>query len=162
MIESDFLNESSNLIQDLKKIPTLEPFSEKDLQRLLKLSKIRKYKSGEQIIEEGKRDSWIFFLIYGEVSVTKKGKTLSVLKRRGDVFGEMGILKGSARSASIYAATDVVCLSTDTAYIDELTGDDKMAFCYVLYRIFAEVLADRLRLTNQKLIESEGKAFKLW
>jgi CRP-like cAMP-binding protein len=162
MIESDFLNESSNLIQDLKKIPTLQPFSEKTLQGLLKLSKIRKYKSGELIIKEGKQDSWIYFLIYGEVSVTKKGKTLSVLKRRGDVFGEMGILKGSARSASIYAVGDVVCLSTDTAYIDELTGNDKMAFCYVLYRIFAEVLADRLRLTNQKLVESEGKAFKLW
>jgi CRP-like cAMP-binding protein len=162
MIESDFLNESSNLIQDLKKIPTLQPFPEKDLQGLLKLSKIRKYTSGEQIIEEGKRDSWIYFLIYGSVSVTKKGKTLSVLKRRGDVFGEMGILKGSARSASVYAIDDVVCLSTDTAYIDELSGDAKMAFCYVLYRIFAEVLADRLRLTNQKLIESEGKPFKLW
>jgi CRP-like cAMP-binding protein len=74
----------------------------------------------------------------------------------------MGILKGSVRSASVNAIDDVVCLSTDTAYIDELAGDDKMAFCYILHRIFAEVLADRLKLTNQKLIESDGKPFKLW
>ncbi len=58
MLESAYLKDNINLLQKLKKIPTLKNFEDKDLKGLLQLSKIRSYKPGEVILE------WIanFFL----------------------------------------------------------------------------------------------------
>ena len=157
MIESDYLKENNQLIKDLKKIPTLDPFKEHELNRLLRMSKIRKYSPGEVICKEGHHDSWIYFLVNGSVQITKKGKHVSTLTRRGDVFGEMGAIDGAPRSASVYAVNTTVCLATDTFYIEKLSGHDKIAFGYILYRIVSEILAARLRITTRELIKTRGK-----
>jgi CRP-like cAMP-binding protein len=161
MIESDYLKDNSGLIQKLKQIPTLEPFDDKDLQGALQLSKIRKYEPGELILEEGSYDNWIYFLVSGKVRIAKHGKELSVLRRKGDVFGEMGVIDGSARSASAYAIDETVCLVIDASYIDRLSGNDRLAFCYILYRVFSECLANRLRLTNEELIKAKQEIARL-
>jgi len=155
MIESDYLKDSINFFEKLRKMPTLDAFSEKDLKGLLELSKIRKYKPGDLILEEGQYDCWIYFLVSGKIRVVKHNKDLSVLRRTGDVFGEMGIIDGSPRSASVYAVDETVCLATDASYIDRLSGNDKIAFSYILYRIFSEILANRLRLTSEELIKTK-------
>lgn len=154
MIESDYLKESEELIQKLRGIPTLKSFDEKDLKGVLNLSKIRKYEPEELIIKEGQYDNWVYFLVSGKVRIVKDNKELSVLDGRGDVFGEMGVIDGSARSASVYAVDETVCLATDASYVDRLSGNDKVAFCSILYHVFAEILASRLRLTSDELIRA--------
>ena len=155
MIESEYLKDNMKFLQKLGQMPTLDAFPEEDLKGILQVSKIRKYKPRELILEEGFFDCWIYFLVSGKVRVVKHGEDLSVLRRTGDVFGEMGIIDGSPRSASVYAVDEVVCLATDASYIDRLTGNDKVAFCYVLYRIFCEIMANRLRITNDELIKAK-------
>ncbi|MBW1765430.1 MAG: Crp/Fnr family transcriptional regulator [Deltaproteobacteria bacterium] len=161
MIESDYLKDNSDIVQKLRKIPTLEPFDEKDLHGALQLSKIRKYEPGELILGEGLYDCWIYFLVSGKVRVDKQGEALTILKRRGDVFGEMSIIDGSPRSASVYAIDETVCLATDASYIDRLSGNDRIAYCYILFRVFAESLAGRLRLTNEELIRAKEEIARL-
>ncbi len=161
MIESDYLSDNMRYFERLKQIPTIESFSEKDIKGILGLSKIRKYEPGELILGEGMYDSWMYFLISGKVRIVKNNKELSVLNRTGDVFGEMGVIDGSPRSASVYAVGETVCLATDASYIDRLTGRDKIAFSYVLYRIFSELLANRLRLTSEELIKAREEIEKL-
>ena len=95
----------------------------------------------------------IYFLVSGKIRVVKHDEELSVLRRTGEVFGEMGIIDGSPRSASVYAVDETVCLATDASYVDRLSGHDKIAFSYILYRIFSEILANRLRLTSEELIK---------
>jgi CRP-like cAMP-binding protein len=161
MIESDYLKDNNALIRKLKQIPTLELFNQENLEGALRLSKIREYEPGELILEEGSYDNRIFFIVSGNVRIEKDGKELTILTRVGDVFGEMGVIDGSARSASAYALNKVVCLATDISYIDRLSGNNKVAFGYILYRIFAESLANRLRLTNQELIRANEEIFRL-
>ena len=153
LIESEYLKDNLAILEKIRRIPTLSSFSKKDLKGVLELSKIRKYEQSEIIIEEGVFDSWIYFLVSGEVKVVKHDNELSVLKRTGDVFGEMGIIDGSPRSATIYALKETVCLAADASYIDRLSGNDKIIFSYILYRLFAEILAKRLRLTSEELIK---------
>ena len=157
MIESDYLKDNDELIEKMSRIPELGIFDDKDLHGLMKLSKIRKYKPNETIIEEGGYDCWIYYLISGKVRVTKDGEEIGTIQRIGDVFGEMGVIDGSARSASIIAATEVICLATDTSYIDRLSGDNKIAFGYILYKLFAEILATRLRKATNELIKAKTK-----
>lgn len=154
MIESDYLKESETLVQKLREMPSLNHFDEKDLKGALSLSKIRKYKPGELIIKEGGYDSWIYFIVSGKVKIVKGDKELCVLNRIGDIFGEMGVIDGSARSASVYAVDETICLATDASYVDRLSGNDKITFCSILYQIFAEILADRLRLTSKELVKA--------
>lgn len=161
MIESEYLKDNQATIQKLRLMPTLDLFDEKSLVGALQLSKIRKYEPGELILEEESFDNWIYFLISGKVKIEKAGKELNVLESVGDVFGEMGVIDGSARSASVHAVDETVCLAVDASYIDRLAGKDKVAFGFILYRVFAENLANRLRATSDKLIRAQEEISRL-
>ena len=149
---SEYLEDSKELIARIRTIPLLRPFSERDIRGLIKLSRLVKYDPSDRIIEEGQLDNRIYFLIRGVVGVEKGGKIISRLRRVGDLFGEMGIIDGSPRSASIVAQTEAVCLVVDVSYMDRLEGDEKTAFAAVLYRVFAEILSNRLRLMDERVI----------
>ncbi len=163
MSEPKILMENRHLIDLIKTIPIFEPFTEQELNNLLKMSKITQYRTGECIIKEGTSDTWVYFIISGQVSITKKGKKVALLQRKGDLFGEMGAINSSFRSASAHAAVKTVCLATDIFYSKTLSGNDKTAFGYVLYRIFSEILAHRLRITTNALLKAQGKInLKFW
>ena len=161
MIESEYLKGNLKYIEKLKKIPSLEDFSEKDLQGILEMSKLRQYEPGEVILKEGGFDSWIFFLMSGKIKVVKNDETLSILTCAGDVFGEMGIIDASPRFASVYAISKTVCLATDASYIDRLSGNDKYVFSSILYRVFSQILANRLRVTSEELIKAKEEIERL-
>ena len=157
MRESEYLDGSTKLINKLKGIPTLSAFTKEDLQVLIRFSKLRTYESGELIIKEGSYDSWLYFIISGSVKVVNQGVDIAVMENLGDIFGEMGIVSETARSASVFAMEEAVCLAANASDVKNLTGRDKHAFGYVLYRLFAQILADRLRLTNKKLVKLKGE-----
>ena len=162
MQESRYLKANIENIQKLMEIPVLQDFETSDLGELLKWSKIRKYSAGERIIQEGNnRDTRIYFLLAGQVRVIKDNKRLTVLKRSGDIFGEMSILGHTDRSASVFADNEATCLTTDAIQIEKLSGNDRLAFSYILYRIFAEILAQRLRSTSEELVKAEKEIERL-
>jgi CRP/FNR family transcriptional regulator, cyclic AMP receptor protein len=162
MQESRYLKANAENIQKLMEIPVLQDFETSDLGDLLKWSKIRKFKAGEEIIREGdSRDTRIYFLFSGQVRIAKGNKKLAVLKRSGDIFGEMSILGHTDRSASVYADNDVTCLTTDAVQIEKLSGNDRVAFSYILYRIFAEILSQRLRSTTEELVKAHEEIERL-
>ena len=151
------------MMENLKGISVLESFEDQELVNLLEMSKIRKYKTGEYIVKEGFSDTWVYFLMHGEIQISKQGKEVTVLSQKGEVFGEMGALDGSIRSASAFALKDTVCLATDIFYLEKLTGTDRLAFGYVFYRLMTEILSRRLRMTTKELIEAKGRFnLKFW
>lgn len=161
MRESRYLKDDAENIQRLISIPIFKDFETRLLGSLLKLSKIREYKDGEEIIREGDLDQWLYFLLSGQVKIMKGRKQLQVLKRRGDVFGEMGMLGGLDRSASVYAMGPTTCLTTDAARVKEAAGTDRVAFGYILYRVFAEVVTERLRNTSTDLVKAKETIARL-
>ena len=158
MKESDYLSENLKLIDDLKKMPLFAPFEDDHLRYLLQISKIRTYRAQESIIHEGNVDFWIYFLIYGAVKITKADKEITIIKRKGDVFGEMRFIDSTPRFASVKAIEDTACLAVDINYIDKLTDDDKAASRYILYRIASEILAERLREATERLIQLQEES----
>ena len=163
MKETSFLQNNESMLENLRNIDVLEPFEDQELYKLLEMSKVRKYKAGEVIVQEGRSDTWLYFLMFGRVKISKKGKDVVDLTKKGEVFGEMGALDSSRRSASAHALTDTVCLATDMFYLEKLTGNDKIAFGYVLYRLLAEILSRRLRQTTDALIQAKGRInLKFW
>ena len=158
MKQSKYLIDDPSGVVDLKKLPVFEPLEKEDLDHLMRMSKLRVYGPGETIIEEGRTDSWIYFLIYGKVRIIKHNKEISVLTRGGELFGEMRFIDRTPRSASAYADGDAVCLALDTEYIEQLSGEDKTSFGYILYRILSGILAEKLREATQELMKYKGKS----
>ncbi len=150
-METELLKENLELVEKLKNVPVLHSFGKKDINKLLSFSNVKKYSAGEMIIEEGSYDNWIYFLIDGNVRVIKNSEEIDTLRRTGDIFGEMCVIDGCPRSASIQAMDDVSCLATDVSFIDNLYSEDKVAFCSIFYQMVAEVLACRLRDTSGEL-----------
>ena len=159
MIESKYLKQNIENIQRLLSISALKHFETKNLSKLLRLSKIRQYEDGETIIAEGDYDTWLYFLLSGRIRVAKEGVTISTLDKQGEIFGEMRIIDERSRSASVYAVGQTVCLAVDTSAHDRIADDgdkdEKLDFLLLLYRIFAEYMTARLRLTNEELIKAK-------
>jgi CRP/FNR family cyclic AMP-dependent transcriptional regulator len=154
-MDKETLKDNIELFQQLKNLPSLQFFSKDDLKKILRFSKLKKYKPGEVIIEEGSTDKLVYFLITGRVRVVKHGEGIDIFQRTGDIFGEMCIIDGGPRSASVYAVEDVECLATDVSFVDNLVADDQIAFCAIFYQIVAEVLARRLRETSEELVQEQ-------
>ncbi len=162
MIESKYLKENIENIQRLMSIQALKHFETRNLGKLLRLSKIRQYEDGEQIIQEGDMDPWLYFLLSGKISITKEGEEIGVISKKGEIFGEMRIIDDQSRSASVHAMGQTVCLAVDTSAGNRLTTSDekeaRLDFLLLLYRIFAEYITARLRLTNEELVRAKRDA----
>ncbi len=164
MIESKYLQDNMQNIQKLMNIPTLKHFEIQSLAKLLRLSKIREYEDGEQIIVEGEKDTWLYFLLSGSVRVAKENFDIVVIDKKGEIFGEMRIIDTLSRSASVYALGKTVCLAVDTSAQKKLKDgdrDEQLDFLLLLYRIFAEYMSIRLRLTNEELVKAKKEIDQL-
>jgi hypothetical protein len=77
----------------------------------------------------------------------------------------MRIIDSLSRSASVYAVGQTICLAVDTSAKDRLSSDDsvdeRLDFLLLLYRIFAEYMSIRLRLTNDELIKAKKRVAAL-
>lgn len=111
MLESKYLKDNIQNIQKLLTIPALRHFETSNLGKLLRLSKIREYKDGELLIEEGDLDPWLYFLLSGKIRIVKEGKNIATISQKGEIFGEMRIVDSLSRSASVYAAGTTICLA---------------------------------------------------
>ncbi|MFP4446845.1 MAG: cyclic nucleotide-binding domain-containing protein [Desulfosudaceae bacterium] len=167
MIESKYLKDNIQNIQKLMAIPALKDFETRNLSKILRLSKIREYEDGETIIKEGDVDPWLYFLLSGQVRVKKGGVEISTISTTGEIFGEMRIVDDKARSASVFADGHTVCLAVNTSAYQRFMGEgagnkeEAMDFVLLLYRIFAEYMSARLRLTNDELISAKTMVKKL-
>lgn len=152
MREVDNADENAEILRMFSGIPKFALLPEGELRAFIRSGRLRVYEPGESLIREGEYDCWVYFLISGRLEIEKSGKPLGCLQRNGDMFGEMGIIDGSPRSATIRAAARSLVLGLDASFIDQKQRTSDLSFCYILYRLFAEVLAARLRDTTEETI----------
>jgi CRP/FNR family cyclic AMP-dependent transcriptional regulator len=92
----------------LQAVPLFSELSRKDLQSLAGTMRERTYKAGEPVTEEGEGGIGFFVIDEGEAEVSVEGRSRRVLGP-GDHFGEVALLTGSPRTATIVATTDLHC-----------------------------------------------------
>jgi MFS family permease len=84
-------------------------------------------KGGQLVVRQGEPADRFYMIETGTYVVTQEaapGEPAAVLRRLGanEVFGELGLLRGSPRTASVTAETDGVLLELDGADFLELVG----------------------------------------
>lgn len=84
----------------------------KELQTLLSAMYGKDYKGGEDIIKQGDEDGEEFFVMAnGQVDVIINDETVKTLTKGS--FGELALIYGTARAATIRATTDMKCFAMD-------------------------------------------------
>ncbi|WP_316897099.1 cyclic nucleotide-binding domain-containing protein [Pseudodesulfovibrio indicus] len=161
MREVPFDPENDDLMQRLRNVPIFDSLPESHIREAMRAASIRRYEAGETIINEGEYDEQVFFLIFGKLAIQAGDVHVGTLQRLGDVFGEMGIIDDSPRSATITAERTSLVISLDKKAIGKLGDSSKIFTQAVMYRIFAEVLAVRLREANCAIIRLEDELCKL-
>ncbi len=107
------------------------------------------YSDGDVIITEGIMSNNAYVVLKGKVKVTKKvdKKIVSVgTLKEGDVFGEMGLISQSVRSANISAVGDVT-----VGVIDKETFEGVMNGLPEELKPIILSLVERLKITTQLL-----------
>ena len=107
------------------------------------------YSDGDVIITEGIMSNNAYVVLKGSVRITKKidKKIVSVgTLKEGDVFGEMGLISQSVRSANISAIGDVT-----VGVIDKETFEGVMNNLPEDLKPIILSLVERLRITTQLL-----------
>ncbi|MDP2950344.1 MAG: cyclic nucleotide-binding domain-containing protein [Chloroflexota bacterium] len=116
----------------LAKVPLFSEMERSDLQRLARVMVKRTYGPGELILKEGDQAVAFYVITSGRVEVVKGLESASpnVLNSLGpgEFFGEMALLEGYLRSASIRAVEDTECLVMSRwDFLAELRGRPNMA-----------------------------------
>ena len=156
MEESNYLIDRNGLFEKFKKFPFLGDINEGFLNQILKLSKIRKYVVDEAITREGEYDSYLYIIITGRVRVMKHGEQIASMHTQGDTFGEMAIIDGETRSATVIADVDSILLAIDASIVDRMEPvGRKNEFCAIFYKYLLEILASRLRQTDKALVKEK-------
>jgi CRP-like cAMP-binding protein len=123
----------------------------KECRQLSALLHERRYEADELVFKEGEVGAAMYLIKAGRVCITRKGRTLVELGE-GDFFGESALFSRNARSATILAAeADTVLLVLSKGELEELIISQPVLANKVILRI-AEVLAMRLELTNEQMI----------
>lgn len=95
----------------LKRVPLFDSLSHRQLKRLARNFRERRVRSGTSLVQQGKMSGVEFFVIAeGEACVTVDGEEVDRLGP-GDHFGELGLIGGHVRTATVTADGPMRCLT---------------------------------------------------
>lgn len=108
----------------LKQVDLLAPLSEEEKNFVAERLQYAPFARGDVITKQGSIAHWLYIIAFGEAEVRfeQPGRAPRVLGgvRAGQFFGEMGLLAGESRNATVVAKTDVECYRLDRASFQAL------------------------------------------
>ena len=92
----------------LKKVPLFAGLDDRELGQIASSMRERRVAAGDVVLEQGAGGAGFFVVDEGEADVTVDGSPVGTVGP-GDYFGEIALLTGSDRTATVTATTDMVC-----------------------------------------------------
>ena len=92
----------------LEAIPLFASVGRHDLENILKLGDTRSFQPGQTIVERGEPGDALYVILRGTARVDVGGRYHDM--KQGDFFGEMGVIGGKKRMATVKAVEPVHAL----------------------------------------------------
>ncbi len=120
-------DETSATSQELKELQASTLFSSFEREALIEIitsTELRSYNQGDIIVTEGEAGSSLFLIVGGAVKVftrTEEGGNMPLAELGpGDFFGEVSLLTGRPRTATITASAEVTAIELDRMSLDRI------------------------------------------
>lgn len=139
--------ETNELLEHLRKCKALHNLSDAQLLAVVKGGKTLQAEAGQLLFKEGDDSIAMYFLLSGQVDIKGKSGNITSI-RQYELFGEMGVISKTPRSATMTAfyKSQIFALPRDKFY--ELVAADK-DFGYLFYKNLVDVLISKLRKNNE-------------
>lgn len=138
------------LLEEVRRIPLFAGLGAKNLTKLLPALEERRYPRGATIIKQGDPGDSFYVLRQGRVQAVLERMEVPPLVLAelgpGEGFGEMALLTGQPRSATVVAATDVVVWRIARQTFEGLIAENLSLALY-----FNRILSQRLRDLQARL-----------
>jgi CRP-like cAMP-binding protein len=132
----------------LRPVPIFRGLSKAALLQVARKSVEVSYPVGAVVVRQGDPGDSLCIIVSGTVEVRHNDRVVAVLSR-GDFFGEISLIDGKPRTASVVAVDDVVVLTLRAADFDSLLNDPYVA------RAALKSLAERFRTCQDSLSPTE-------
>lgn len=125
--------------------------------RLTALGEKAIFPEGAELMHQGDKADCLYVILAGRVSVVREHPHLStpiVLAHlgSGEIVGEMGLLDGEPRSATVIAVEDTVTVAISGGVLSGFIAEHPD-----MYGSLSRVLSKRLRATNDLAAEAVGQ-----
>jgi hypothetical protein len=135
----------------LQRAPLFRGMRVWQIKKILLASEVRHFGAGEQILREGEPGSEMYVVLEGVVEARQR-RDGAVKRLRhmgiGELFGEVGPLSGSRRTADVVAAEEARVLVLSWDRIDRLTRRFPI-LAFRLFRNLTRIIGQRLRQTRE-------------
>ncbi|HEY7478137.1 MAG TPA: cyclic nucleotide-binding domain-containing protein [Actinomycetota bacterium] len=106
-------------IDQLRGVPLFNGLKDSDLERIAAIGKEVTHEAGRAVVEEDHTGVGFHLIIDGEASVTVHGRDVGTFGP-GSYFGEMSVIDGGPRSATVTPVTDLLTFSIPAWNFQEL------------------------------------------
>ena len=163
----------------LKRVLILQPLTDPERLELAEQLSVAPFRKGEVITRQGNEAHFLYIIIKGEAEVrvaATDGEHRAVAQLSdGEVFGEMGLMTGEPRTATVIAQTDTICYRLDkdgfkaalqrrpeiAESISHLLAKRKLELDALTQDLDAEALQHRMAHTQLDLLQRIRKFFTL-
>jgi CRP-like cAMP-binding protein len=97
----------------LRKVPLFAGLEKRELEEIAGSMRERRVAAGHTVVEQGAGGAGFFIIDQGDADVFVDGEHRNSIGP-GDYFGEIALLTGSDRTATITAKTDMLCYGMTT------------------------------------------------
>jgi small-conductance mechanosensitive channel/CRP-like cAMP-binding protein len=142
----------------VRKQPFLQLLDETQLEKLLAQARYQRFGRREKVIVQGAAGHSMFILLNGEANVYVKAngaETLVATLHTGDYCGEMSLLTGDPRSATVVASTDCEMWEIGKEVLAEILQHNE-----ALVQKLSELLAQR-RMETEGIVASTAEGAQL-
>lgn len=110
-------------------VPLFEGLSNKQLKKVVDLAEVARFMGGATLVKQGEIGDSFYVVLTGQAKVVAKGRTLNRLLP-GDHFGEISLLDGGPRTASVVAETEMtLVIITQKDFLGMLGKDPEITMC---------------------------------
>ncbi|HEY1080265.1 MAG TPA: cyclic nucleotide-binding domain-containing protein [Bdellovibrio sp.] len=140
----------AEIAKEIKSFSFFKSFKEDLLLQAATMIQTESFAAQTGILQEGKKNSSLYFLRSGKVEVSLGGEIIATLDTPGEVFGEMSVITANLTSTTIKALSPVECFVLKSEDFAHVHPKDKDHFQSLLYQIYCFILTERLMRTNEK------------